>query len=378
MEKWNKTYNSKPEEKVIGLKEEVFFHDFIVRHERKVESFGKLRILDFFCDLRVGKKFLDKGHHFHEVLDVAIHPYQKMRFDIDIDREQEPEITEDNVVDLITYLIEGLYIYLSAHGCKFQERDVLVTTASNRKKFSFHIILDRYIFHQSILRSLYEIACDGLPNEYKVWVDSSIYKKLQNFRMLFNSKAEDPSRFKILYCDSPVSTYETDIELDHRSSIYCECSRVDHVRDTCEIHNPFDYFLGSLLGDYANRCTRIELPELVKAAAAEKKFVGVNLSEVVIDKINESIQSKFPGIFEIRGEDGNRLAFNRLKSSLCSICNRIHDNAGIFAWEFKNILYWGCFRAKHYNIQKRSRILTLLVENNFTLKVLHKEEALTC
>jgi len=257
-----------------------------------------------------------KDRCFHEV--IYGYQHQRVKFDIDITRDKLMELcdadliraniitapmSESDKVDSIIVFIAGKIIdvlfvtYHSSERIVPSIRDLIIMDSSgydrikNTIKYSFHIIAKYAVENYHEMAELTEKLLFELPECIKLFVDGNVNKQIQNFRIIGSSSKPDSGRIKRM--TSRFGSYEAD--------------KIDTlITDTKKLK------LLKALG------TKVRKPEH-ETPSVENDDIPRTLE--IIKRDTNLLEAH-----EFRSAAGNLLIFNRLKPSVCNICNRMHDN----------------------------------------------------
>ncbi len=259
-----------------------------------------------------------KTPHLHEVI-LKKHN-QKVRFDIDSTTE---DYTEEQCKEIITFIIDDICIkFLDEYDIKINlERDILLCCSSDDYKISYHIIIYNYTF------SNYELCkkfCRNICDKYPKVLDINVYKKIQNFRMLYSYK-DERVKTPVLewnFNEECVRFNYNDILYDSLITTSNNCIIVDRNIDYVD-----NDFLSNFVYDPEKfTCMRKVAEEWMRSVKIYKGY-----------KYHES-SSTFLSI-----------RYLRIKhiSVICPIHNRSHDNENIGFYSDDNNYYFMCYRSQH-------------------------------
>lgn len=264
-----------------------------------------------FYNYNLGLKPKNRNYYETVLEDIP----QKPRFDVDIDRRKAP-----GSLDPVTVINDLIFAIMDVAAYYDQEigfDDLLIYSSNGPNKYSYHIVIDHW-YHENHheARAFYNLVIDAMSERYSKYVDNSVYKSLQQFRIIGNTKkGEQRPKTRITewkYNDSDI---------------------------TWELDSPYREFLRSLLTN-TNNCKHlnIELDEKKYESGTEGDPKG---SDVVdIDKILPFIP---PGLtFDTFNKHGYRL--KRTYPSKCLICKRIHDHENAYIKIEDGVIIYKCFR----------------------------------
>lgn len=264
--------------------------------------------------LRSIQKTPKSQHCYYEVIFMR---KQKPHFDIDIDLSHNHNIDDEEIVKK---LIEAIKTVLSGYNIKIDPiRDILIFSSHGETKKSYHVIVDHY-YHSDNINAycFYEKVVDLLPGQYRPFIDHSVYKTVQQFRMLGNSK----------FGTNRVKKW-------HQRGEYL----------------PNDLFKASLIS-YISECQELPSFEDSKQFEEEKDYTSIDLddSDLVTGAMKllgnylgiKTTSSEFPFYYEDTVD--NFIILKRLRPTECRVCRRIHENENPFMFISDGVLYLNCRR----------------------------------
>jgi hypothetical protein len=289
---------------------------------------------------------------------------RKMYYDIDIPRfecsfEKAEEIKDD--------LITSLKIKLDIRDFS---KEIMVFTAHREDKFSYHIILPMNVIQIEISHSLtkqkwanyirdYHMECiTDMNEEYKKYVDNSIYSSFQNFRML--------GQIKYGYNNPFIYTkwnYKGKIIIPEVPLIDCR----DYSKREQMIH--LNYFIQSCIGDMRNlrEAKIIKLkPNQEQLEEGEKiSFESLELEE---DPRN-IFRSLYPALSDkLKDGEITNQTYNFINSGgyMCPQCERTHEHQNPYLYIKNNIteyeIWFHCRRTENHkmisNYDKKINLIT--------------------
>lgn len=264
---------------------------------------------------------------------------QKPHFDIDINRQENPDIDGNDVID---DLVDVILMILSLDDVEIiLERDILVMTSHGEKKWSYHLVINNY-FHinNNEARAFYDKVIELMSPDYAKFIDPAVYSKKQQFRIVYNQKPGS-GRIKIL-CEK--WEYHGDI---------IEYKYIDTPRD--EHHKMLLQLEASLL-TVTNNC--IPMPTYIKEE--DNQRLSNYSSDVFIPITKDTARSavtllaeqggitpqdpKFP--YRLSAISESFVILKRRRPSICRICNRVHEheNPYLLVVGEKKSVYFCCRR----------------------------------
>ena len=269
----------------------------------------------------------------------------KIYFDLEMEKKTYPHLfSKENAEEMKDCVIESLNQVLGTLDIKLSfEKDIIIFTAHNEAKFSYHIILRNHAFvgtHTTkACKELAELAkrvVSLVPDKYKGMIDLSVYTPHQQFRMplcqkLKSNRPKDPCfvwNYKgkeiimdFLHNDPRKTMAESDIKL--MSSILFENSLICvHLRPPV-ILPPF--------------LTPV-VQENKQENEHEKQTIDIDMKELSIF---------VPEGWELRGTscDGC-FPLKKISKVECRVCHRFHDseNQYLVVVGEKQQIYFKCHR----------------------------------
>ena len=210
------------------------------------------------------------------------------------------------------------------------ENDVLVYTSHGPSKLSYHLIIDHWYhldnieskcFYDKVLR-----YCGFLlKGRYVEFIDASVYKTNQAFRILGSHKW-DNMRIK---CHQTQYTYRQKIinyqitQSSNLALVQLSKSLITFISDSKCLQSFNSYI-------YKNY---------------KHYHYNYELTTKDIEEIKLLISKKFNDAFTIRKIIDNQILLNKIKNTYCPICNRIHQNENPVIMIINNMVQWSCRRS---------------------------------
>lgn len=236
---------------------------------------------------------------YHEVIfDVR----QKMRFDID---SKDVNI---NINELIEEIISACIQYLNKFSIILDlSRDIVITSSNGEGKLSYHIILDNYCVKDHYNAKLFfKFVISKISTKYRSYIDNSVYKSIQNFRILYNKKTDSNRVKKIVY------------EWKYKDQII-------KYKYKFVPNNTFQRVLLELNATLISETSGCKL-----LPYKNKKNKKINISEIDDKKfliVKEKIyEMPLMSAFKILNVVDNIICLKRIKPSYCEICKREHEH----------------------------------------------------
>lgn len=306
--KWYYYFNKKGEDSLMNHCKKLDLENILVCQELESRKYAKFKNFATFS-----KFFHSTPEHqrcFYEMIrsEIPRKPY----FDIDLPEEKDFDINK-----LKDILIELL-------GDKTK---ILVFTSHTETKKSYHLVIDNLAFsdHKQ-LQNFYEKTVEKLDESDREYVDGSVYKSVQQFRMVGSQKYLK-SNTKILAPD-----------LSHNYTLPKNL-----------VSNPigiFNYNLAISLISNTSYCSFIQGYDFKKE---ENSNIGIGTScEGDVEDILRIFYSLYsPDDFkfsECKERNGNLLIIlRRLNPTFCKKCERIHEHENPFLitiGEFRSIYFY--------------------------------------
>ena len=308
-------------ESVFGL--ELLKKKLVVCYQLKYRLYSMFDSASEF--MFYARKIPIEDRHFFEVV---VTRKQKPHFDVDIpitgDIKDNPNIHKEVLNDLIKSII---YCLKEENINVDPIEEILAFESHGPNKKSYHIIIDGY-YHETNIEAgcFYHNVIDMMLPYHSLYIDSSVYKTVQQFRML-GSRKNGTNRIKRFL------------------------KRKDYI--------PKDLFLRSLIS-YTGKCK--VLPSF--DTSEEDMNFSTNQPSINIDDQSDLVQkslnilagycgtsydsSKFP--FSLISTKKNLMILKRLFPSFCQRCDRVHEKENPYLY-VSNVgnLYFDCRRDSKVN-----------------------------
>ena len=292
-------------------------HNCIICSETEKRKFTYFRTcFDFY---KYAKDVGFENNCFYEVIR-GTHP-QKPYFDIDIPLNEEDGMTIQEKNSVSERIIPLLILAIHKIYPEIQDEDIFVFNSHGAKKRSFHIVIDRWVLPDyTHMRNFYYQVLEYIPDSWKKFVDSAIYKSIQQFRTLFSHKW-NTERVKMI--DPFLSTWK----LKSRNIISSEqgemltfiASLISNTNDCCCL--PFD------IKEETQQHTR-------DIEAQEIEFI-----KNIIENMDHA------SCFRIGAISDSLICLYRLAPSFCQACERVHEHENPFVYvTMYNNVYFNCRR----------------------------------
>ena len=230
--------------------------------------------------------YSNKVHLCHEI--IMGHQKQKPKFDIDGGTESD----FDDILEYIIAVFDETY---------HVNPDIIICDSSNDKKFSKHIIIANYCFANNIeakwFNEILKSVIECMPCSQ--YIDFSVNKYVQNFRIQGSTKQS---------ADGPRT------KTSNRSLIDTLITQTKNCK------------LLPLKAEYKKK----EIPNIN----------NINISNELIKDLPIDYSTWRPG-----KTHNNLITFKRQKSNYCQICQRQHDNIGMYIAVHHDKITQHCYRS---------------------------------
>lgn len=275
---------------------------FNTKKQKSGRKFGSFRNYNALYEFVLGSN--KRFRHLYEVIKGI--ELAKMRYDVDLMADSTESYNEQRKVILYRLIKAFQHVHneLTGQNCEY-----IVYSSCSAPKVSYHVILPTVIGYHYQLDEFYSQTITHLnkhyplENEklkYKNIIDSSIYKSLQNFRILYCCKAGKDRYKKILS------------SFDYNDISYKFNDRGDK-----------DNFYDSLSG-YINRKDVLKL-------TFERKQINVEETQLDIDHAEIMALVENIGSFTLREINGGLIILTKNAKHACPTCSvgeykHVHDN----------------------------------------------------
>ncbi len=265
---------------------------------------------------------------------------------------RETIINEQHLIDhekIMNNLVISILKVFNEYEIPFDlARDVLIYSSHSKEgskeiKRSYHVVIDNY-YHDDCLeaQAFCRLVMEKMLPEYRQYVDESVYKSLQQFRLYGNQKRES-GRVKIFhdkwYLNGNEITYEyPKFNSESEKEIYIFTSSLISNCIYCKPIKSFRINAKLLMESKIYKTyTEEDLPESLARRALEVLAHSAGIT--IYDPI-------FP--YKLRKINGNLLDLKRIRASKCKICERIHEHENPFIIiKNDNDVWYGCRRANN-------------------------------
>ena len=269
---------------------------------------------------------------------------QKPKFDIDINLKElqiDPNDWLNFGQNVLNFFIQSLLINMPELNLN---KDVIICTSHNLDKISYHVILPFYHHINNMqAKSFYDKVILDIPEVYRKYIDHSVYKSVQQFRLLGNKKP-NTNRIKIF---NKSWTYGDQIINYEYPEVYKNI--IDKTNDELLVQ-----FLLSTISFILPESKPMQNFEVKINDKVQTKFKG----DVRVDKVYDLLINFFSQInnkrlthidqlpFRIEGNKDNMILLRRTRPSLCLLCNRVHQhqNPYLIIFGLNGAVYYNCRR----------------------------------
>jgi hypothetical protein len=248
--------------------------------------------------------------HFYEIIIGS--KKQKPHFDIDLDSRDPNYIKYHNDEDLD--IVNSKIVKSLVDTILLVDPFAIIKTytSNSNNKRSTHVIIINYHHDNNIeANDFYNIIIDNIDVEYSTFIDKSVYKSIQQFRLLGCCKI-DTTRVKICSFETKMSEFET--------------------------------FKQSMISNVEEDSTKISVVLNSKKIIYRIKNLITNNE---IDEILERFVKDVPDIkrnFKVTQSKNNIITLRRQRPSFCKQCNRVHEHENPFIIKRNDVCYFYCRR----------------------------------
>jgi hypothetical protein len=244
---------------------------------------------------------------------------RKPYFDLDI--ENKGDMEEDEAVEIVEELKKGILKLVP-------DAVITVYTSHTSKKFSFHIlVINKMLSNHSESRVFYEKATEGMNPCYLKYIDSKVYSKIQQFRIVGCHKWGKQNT-KVI-CQRLCHNYTVPKRFKKKPFVYHFISSLVTVTADCEV------------------LTGFQPPEKPKYDYRTAEYDEEDLEKALGIFFTEEMKETYRFMEMIDHNGSMVMSLQRLKPSECQICDRCHDheNPFLIIGGDRNI-YFDCRRRK--------------------------------
>lgn len=359
----------------------IISREVMLRSGKKTRNFA---VFDNHIDLYSFIRGSDEEDRlFHEI--VVAGNYQKPRFDVDIEKEEydaDPKAKEfgellgvedgsglqqfgqyvkDRVIDASMAVLARNDIHLNL------SKNIIVCSSHRSEKNSYHIIINGYMHScEDEAKAFYEEVMKVIEDKEMIgkYIDHQVYSKNQPFRMLWSHKLGKKNtkvfEQEWLY-NGDVCKYEFPPEKnpDHLNIMMLEACMLTFT-SSCQIlpyyekESARNWDVNTVLTDDQSLGAFELLRDNWVANQDKNPLPHITDNRRMFDCPVE-FQMVMP--FKVRYIRGGFIALERLRESLCPICEVIHQNIDPYMFIIKGKVYFNCRRSEKYKGKKTNLFL---------------------
>lgn len=306
--------------------EELHGH-LLIRYDRVQSSYVTplYHLFDSYIEFLEFEESIKPPKSFYEIINFQ----QKPKFDIDINYTDEIKDEFDEIgPKLVETIIKCCKLIIGSLNLKIPE-DILLYSSHGTNKKSYHIVLNHWyhVDHYDAL-AFYEkishLVAMQLGGRYIEYIDGSVYKKNQAWRLLGSQKHDSErikkQEFEMVYVDNllKLPSYES--------------TKFGLAKQ----------FADSLI-TFTGHCKA--LPSYRETPIYSKLFPSVTLTEMDVKEIEEMLYKEFKNLFTLRSVKGNIIYLTRKHPYYCRICNRKHEHENPRIMIIDGCVKWHCQRS---------------------------------
>jgi len=236
---------------------------------------------------------------------------RKIYFDIDI--ELDDSIFNDiEERDIIKTLKEAIFTELDN-----KEITILVFNSHTETKFSYHLVLpDFCVSDEKACLNFYKAVIEKVPESYHQFIDNSVYKNTQQFRLLGSHKF-GKSNTKIFngYLSHNYLCPERYFKKEAKNNYLFWISLVSKT-STCTLLNEYNY--------------KEKKKDFISLGTANTSDVDTILDVFYRHETYKFTYDDFVHLNTIEKNGNLILTFRRQNPTYCSWCKRVHENENPF------------------------------------------------
>lgn len=318
MVKWYPFLNKQDKENLYRY-EKFNSENLIICHELEYRRYAKFKnYLEF-------KSFRDRlnpsDECFYEI--IREESTRKPYFDIDMEKNDETIILHKEMIESLKSAIVNLV----------EKATILIYSSHRENKYSYHVVISNYYLSTHIeAKNFFDSVKEILDIKYYPYLDDSVYKTIQQFRILGSHKYLKDNK-KIL-----------DLELSLNLKIPERYKKFPKGLENYHL-------LNSLVSDKTG-CQYLDGYKL--EAPIEhfniQGFSGTSDTEDVLNIFYSVYSADIFTYLNSQENNGNLLiSFRRQKESYCKECDRVHENENPF------VVVSGINRNIYYYCRRRER-----------------------
>ena len=276
---------------------------------------------------------------------------QKPHFDIDIDLKDFQDLFPNDDIDkdaefLLEAVITACIEVLAENSVILNlERDLLLYSSHGAGKRSYHVIINNKChddnkeakaFYEAVMVKVH--ALTGNKYVKTNFVDKGVYNPRQQFRLMGCQKQGS---------NRPKSFYERFL---YRGVWHTHIYNED-VKDP--IMKKLTIIYESMVS-FTSGC--VYLPSLVPIKPVNFNALGdfPDLERGIVEQCLKMLQNKMKDCpFSLREVKGHYIILKREASSLCPVCDRVHEAEHPYMYITNGRVYWDCRRSAEYAENKK-------------------------
>lgn len=232
---------------------------------------------------------------------------QKPYFDIDMDLiDKEIGHSREQKLNISLTICISVKNSILKEFKQISDDQIIIMKSPDINKRSFHIIVKGHcVINSDANRKFYNIIKENIPEPWRIYMDDSMYKSIQQFRLFMSTKL-DKSRIK---------------QFDYEQSNW----KAEALSE-----NPLrDLFYDSLIS-YTDDCLLLPI-ELNEEETICYDKIEINNED--INKLKLIIKNMpFSNCFDINEIKETMVIMRRLMPSYCECCKTVHDNENPFIY----------------------------------------------
>lgn len=314
--RWYSYLNNKKEHNLLN-NEKINEDNLIICQQLETRKYTVFK--DHISFKSYQEKINERENCFYEI--ILEKKYRKPYFDIDLDIENNEDINEKLIIENLKLSIKTL----------IEDSIILIYSSHTEKKLSFHIIINNYYFvNHEECKNFYDKIIEIIDEKYQKFVDNSVYKTIQQFRIL-NSHKYNRDNKKIFREDLSENFIIPDKYKKFPAGLN------NYLLQTSLISNTAG----------AKYLSGYNIIKNNKSTTLNKGFGSTSDLEDVLNIFYSIYSADIFQYLNVIDNNGNLLiTFRRLSPSYCQECQRVHENENPFITVngiYRNI-YFHCRR----------------------------------
>lgn len=364
--------------------------NLIVLQKLNHHNFGKFRNYLDFAKYMI-KEVPENKRCFYETVfgTTSQKPYFDIEFFTHSDNPQDLVIPEKEADESVSCLVSCIYEELKVitesflteakkdNPLKLNLSHILVFTSHKENKKSYHVIVEGFNFSDyKENKEFHDRVIRRMPECWKNIVDHVMYKSLQQFRIVGNTKWQS-NRYKTLNEELtlnftgrkgwiPKLPVESE---EHKMILLLEASLITQTCDCLHIickPPEKETFFSKEIKETTEGFNPLTPEDITEALKLCYKYAGLEFRD-----------PRFPYSYLRTVEDNGTsslILLKRLRPSTCAICNRVHENENPFLiiYGTERDVYLDCRRNsenKKLHVGKLGPVKILDVVNNVKIEI---------